>query len=58
MVTKEREIAGRRAPEPTNGDRQPEWKIPRGGDIREVTRDATEQVIKRYGEALDKLKKH
>lgn len=33
------------------------WKIPRGNDARTVTRDAGRQVIKNYGEALDKLRK-
>jgi hypothetical protein len=39
---------------PTTG----KWSVPKGNDITGVTRDATRQVIKHYGDALEKLKKH
>lgn len=42
---------------PTSSD-QGTWKVPRGSDLRSVTKDASEQVIKNYGDALEKLKKH
>lgn len=32
--------------------------VPRGKDVTSVTRDASRQVIKNYGPALEKLKKH
>lgn len=35
-----------------------DWHAPRGKDMGSVTRDATRQVIKNYGDALEKLKKH
>lgn len=34
------------------------WHVPRGKDMGSVTRDATRQVIKNYGDALEKLKEH
>lgn len=34
------------------------WTVPKGPDVRSVTRDASRQVIKHYGEALEKLKDH
>lgn len=58
MVVKEREIAERRGQGNTARGGQIGWKVPQGGTIREVTRDATGQVIERYSEALKKLKKH
>lgn len=62
MVVKERRGATHvfvaRDAKRKNGDRNIEWKIPRGGDLREITRDATDQVINNYSEALKKLKKH
>ena len=54
---KEREIAARRDGGAAK-QRRSEWKVPRGGDMREITRDATGQVIDKYGEALRKLKDH
>ena len=44
--------------EGTKDDRKIEWKIPRGSDLREIARDATEQAIENYSEALEKLKRH
>jgi hypothetical protein len=34
------------------------WTVPKGKDVQSVTRDASRQVIKHYGDALEKLKKH
>lgn len=31
------------------------WEVPKGKTIGELTRDATDQVIRKYGEALKKL---
>jgi len=42
----------------TDTGRGPEWKTPRGADIRAITRDASGQVIHRYSEALKKLREH
>jgi hypothetical protein len=62
MVVKERRgrthVFVARDTKQKNGERPIEWKIPRGGDLREVARDATEQAIVNYSEALKKLKKH
>lgn len=58
MVLRERALESPRTQARKNKDRQTEWKTPRGRDIREVSRDATGQVIDRYSEALKKLKDH
>lgn len=62
MVMKERrggaDVFVARDAKHKNGDRKIEWKIPRGNDLREVARDATDQAIENYSEALKKLKKH
>ena len=34
------------------------WTVPKGKDVQGLTRDASRQVIKNYGPALEKLKKH
>lgn len=34
------------------------WTVPKGKDVHAMTRDASRQVIKNYGDALGKLKKH
>lgn len=34
------------------------WTVPKGKDVQGVTRDASRQVIKNYGPALEKLKRH
>jgi hypothetical protein len=34
------------------------WTVPKGKDVQGVTRHAARQVIKNYGDALGKLKKH
>ena len=57
-MSKERErIATRSNRSGSHGtERYPEWRTPRGDDVREVARDATGQVLERYSEALRKLK--
>jgi hypothetical protein len=56
MVTRDRTADRGRVK--TDTGRGPEWKTPRGGDIRTITRDASGQVIDRYSEALKKLREH
>lgn len=34
------------------------WSVPRGKDLRVVTKKAAGQVIRTYGETLRKLEKH
>lgn len=34
-----------------------DWSVPKGKDVQSITRDATRQVIKHYGDTLDKLKR-
>lgn len=59
MATLKRSSSGRIAEvgRSTSSD-QGTWKVPRGSDLRSVTKDASKQVIKNYGDALEKLKKH
>jgi hypothetical protein len=58
VTTKERRLAEQRVRDVRRGNRAPKWKTPRGRDIADVTRDAANQVMDNYREALSKLRNH
>jgi hypothetical protein len=57
-------MAGHKRSTPLSGGaerttkRSGDWTVPKGKDVQSMTRDASRQVVKNYGEALKKLKKH
>jgi len=57
-------MAGHKRSTPLSGvadrttKRSGDWTVPKGKDVQSMTRDASRQVVKNYGEALKKLKKH
>lgn len=56
MAVKEKYTASKRVNRKSSTATQ--WRIPQGETMRAVTKDASSQVIKRYHEALKKLKDH
>lgn len=42
----------------TKASKAATWSVPRGRDLRTVTKDATHQVIRNYGETLRKLERN